>query len=182
VIYAFFQSLRRRAKARRQEADRVETERQEAAMLEVRRQEAARLEAARREAAMLEARQQEAARIEAATREANRIEAEKQEVARNEIRHKVPSPNEGYVYLLKAGPYYKIGKSKDSDKRVKQIKLQLPYSVERVHEVKTNDMTELESRWHRRFREKRTNGEWFLLAVIDVKELALPRDIDRLKG
>ena len=76
----------------------------------------------------------------------------------------------GCVYLLKAGPFYKIGKSQNFEKRLSQIKLQLPYPVEVIHVFRTGSMSELETYWHRRFREKRTNGEWFILTDEDVGE------------
>ena len=41
----------------------------------------------------------------------------------------------GYVYLIQAGPYYKIGKAKVVGKRIKQIKLQLPYPTHFVHSI-----------------------------------------------
>lgn len=72
------------------------------------------------------------------------------------------------VYLLKAGPYYKIGKAKDLDQRVKQIKLQLPYPVETLHSIETDDSIGIENYWHKRFACKRVNGEWFLLTDDDV--------------
>lgn len=77
-------------------------------------------------------------------------------------------PHVGFVYLLRAGPFYKIGKSKDPEKRIKQIKLQLPYPVEIVHVVASSNMSYLETHWHKQFSEKRTNGEWFLLTDDDV--------------
>ncbi len=76
----------------------------------------------------------------------------------------------GSVYLLKAGPFYKIGKSINFEKRLKQIKLQLPYPVEVVHTISTPEHSKLEAYWHQRFRSKRTNGEWFLLTDEDVEE------------
>ena len=66
---------------------------------------------------------------------------------------------DGSVYLLKAGPYYKIGKSINFDQRLNQIKLQLPYPIEVLHRILTDDVTGIESYWHRRFAMKRTNGE-----------------------
>ena len=75
---------------------------------------------------------------------------------------------DGSVYLLKAGPYYKIGKSINFDQRLNQIKLQLPYPIEVIHRILTDDVTGIESYWHRRFAMKRTNGEWFLLTDEDV--------------
>jgi len=80
----------------------------------------------------------------------------------------VSFPRQEVVYLLKAGPYYKIGKAKDLDQRIKQIKLQLPYPVETLHSIKTDDSMGIESYWHKRFACKRANGEWFLLTDDDV--------------
>ncbi len=71
------------------------------------------------------------------------------------------------VYLLKAGPYYKIGKSINVEQRFNQIRLQLPYPVE-VHRILTDDPIGIELYWHKRFSAKRTNGEWFLLTDEDV--------------
>jgi len=84
--------------------------------------------------------------------------------------HRPLSKNRGYVYLLKAGPYYKVGRSKDFNKRIKAIRLQLPFDTEQVHVVETSDMIKLENQWHGRFKEKRENGEWFLLSEADVWE------------
>jgi hypothetical protein len=78
------------------------------------------------------------------------------------------SPELGFVYLPKAGPHYKIGKTKDLDARLGQIKLQLPFDVEVVHKIATDDPTGIESYWHRRFMNKRDNGEWFSLSEEDV--------------
>jgi hypothetical protein len=72
------------------------------------------------------------------------------------------------VYLLKAGPYYKIGKAKDLGQRVNQIRLQLPYPVEILHSIETDDSSGIENYWHKRFSDKRANGEWFLLTDDDV--------------
>jgi hypothetical protein len=82
----------------------------------------------------------------------------------------VASSSMGKVYLLKAGPFYKIGKAKDFDKRLRQIRLQLPYPVEVVHVISTSEFSQLETYWHRKFKTKRTNGEWFVLTDQDVKE------------
>jgi hypothetical protein len=81
--------------------------------------------------------------------------------------HSIPS---GCVYLLKAGPFYKIGKSQNFEKRLSQIKLQLPYPVEVIHVFKTRNMGEVETHWHRRFKDKRANGEWFVLTDEDVND------------
>ncbi len=74
----------------------------------------------------------------------------------------------GHVYLLKAGPYYKIGKANSIDRRIRQVQLQLPYPVELIHTIATDDPIGIELYWHKRFTDKRTNGEWFLLTESDV--------------
>lgn len=76
----------------------------------------------------------------------------------------------GVVYLLKAGPFFKIGKAQDFDKRLRQIKLQLPYPVETIHKISCSDISHVESYWHRRFASCRQNGEWFVLTDKDVAE------------
>ena len=79
-------------------------------------------------------------------------------------------PSEGIVYLLKAGPHYKIGKSVNFEKRLTQIKLQLPHAVEVIHVIHAADHSRAESYWHRRFAARRLNGEWFELSEAEVAE------------
>lgn len=77
---------------------------------------------------------------------------------------------EGLVYLLRAGPYFKIGKSVSFEKRLSQIKLQMPDPVEVVHIMCAANPTQAETYWHRRFGAKQRNGEWFLLSDAEVEE------------
>jgi Meiotically up-regulated gene 113 len=94
--------------------------------------------------------------------------AEQLNVTSDRLSTQVSTPSAGVVYLLKAGPYYKIGYSADGGKRLGQIKLQLPYDVEQIHQIVTDDPQGIETYWHRRFARKRTNGEWFQLTDEDV--------------
>ena len=64
--------------------------------------------------------------------------------------------------------YYKIGKAKDLDLRVKQIKLQPPYPLDTLHSIETDDSMGTESYWHICFARKRANGECFLLTDDDI--------------
>ncbi|MBI2590231.1 GIY-YIG nuclease family protein [Candidatus Berkelbacteria bacterium] len=75
----------------------------------------------------------------------------------------------GAVYLFKHGKYYKIGKTNDTVRRGNELKIQLPESLDLIHEIKTDDPSGIEAYWHRRFEVKRMNGEWFDLNSADIK-------------
>ena len=76
---------------------------------------------------------------------------------------------DGFVYLIKSGRHFKIGKANSVEARHRQLKIQLPQAAEVVHRIKTDDPFGIESYWHRRFAGKRLNGEWFALSSDDVK-------------
>lgn len=75
----------------------------------------------------------------------------------------------GHVYLLKHGKAYRIGCSADASRRYKAIKVQMPYKTEEIHVIETDDRFGIEAYWHRRFADKRLEGEWFELSASDVK-------------
>ena len=80
-----------------------------------------------------------------------------------------PGISLGEVYLFKSGRYYKIGKTNDTVRRGKEIRIQLPERTELIHSIKTDDPSGIEAYWHKRFEAKRMQGEWFNLASADVK-------------
>ncbi len=78
------------------------------------------------------------------------------------------SGERGFVYLLKSGCYYKIGYTNSTGRRAYELALQLPERPTPIHEIATDDPRGIEAYWHKRFADRRRNGEWFELTQADV--------------
>lgn len=77
----------------------------------------------------------------------------------------------GFVYLASGDGYYKIGLSKNPVHRIETIGSKLPFELEILCSINTNDTRRLESELHRKFDDKRLSGEWFRLDHFDVEEI-----------
>ena len=87
----------------------------------------------------------------------------------NKIVEKMPETEVGFVYLIKSGRFYKIGRSNAVGRRERELAIQLPEKVDTIHSIRTDDPVGIEAYWHNRFESKRKNGEWFDLTAEDVR-------------
>jgi uncharacterized protein YlzI (FlbEa/FlbD family) len=79
----------------------------------------------------------------------------------------------GYVYLISGSKSYKIGMSKTPIKRIEKLSVVLPFPIKTIALIESQDIKQLEQQLHKRFADKRINGEWFDLS---------PEDIEYIKG
>lgn len=80
----------------------------------------------------------------------------------------------GYVYLISSTDgHYKIGRSTDPSRRLKELKpgTILPIDFVLEHQIETNDMSALERRLHIQYADKRHKGEWYRLTEDDVQAI-----------
>ena len=75
----------------------------------------------------------------------------------------------GFVYLIRMDKWHKIGVTNDILRRTGELRITLPTRETLVHTIETDDPFGVEKYWHNRFKDRRANGEWFLLTPVDVK-------------
>jgi hypothetical protein len=77
----------------------------------------------------------------------------------------------GYVYFLYSQYGFKIGCTKDIDKRINSFGVLLPFETTLHSAVKCKDYSSLESQLHKLLDHKRLNGEWFTLEDSDFNDI-----------
>ncbi len=74
----------------------------------------------------------------------------------------------GYVYLMRSGKRYKIGKTESLEKRFAGLSAQVSHELLQVHAMATDDPSGIEAYWHNRFKAARKHGEWFELNADEI--------------
>jgi hypothetical protein len=80
----------------------------------------------------------------------------------------------GYVYLLKAGKYYKLGFSRSPYNRFSTLIKQSPTGGDPIHHFATDDPKGIEKYWQKRFKDKKVealnknSGEFYNLTAQDI--------------
>lgn len=75
----------------------------------------------------------------------------------------------GFVYLMKSGRHYKVGRTNCLGSHARQLSIKIPIPPKTIHVIETDDPSGVEAYWHTRFESKRGEGEWFDLSPDDVK-------------
>lgn len=77
-----------------------------------------------------------------------------------------------YIYLISTTeehPKYKIGRSKDPNKRLLQLQTSNASILEIIHIFPSKYVTLLESKLHRMFKNTDSNNEWFNLEQHEIE-------------
>lgn len=92
-------------------------------------------------------------------------------LTKNDLPERIAVP--GTLYIVRGYDCYKIGIAKDVTKRLRTLNTALPFRLELIHAIDTDDAPLLERRLHRVYRAagKHVNGEWFTLGAADVEAL-----------
>lgn len=76
-----------------------------------------------------------------------------------------------YVYIIKCGKYYKIGRTKRMGARMVNYKVHNPYPIKLVYYKNCKSSKETEKMLHCELSDYRYKGEWFVLTKDQIKEI-----------
>ena len=75
----------------------------------------------------------------------------------------------GYIYLLQGTKgYYKIGYTRDPKDRLRTFANKLPFDVEYLHLIETDNTMRAEKLMHTVFAHRHARGEWYRLTESDI--------------
>lgn len=79
----------------------------------------------------------------------------------------------GYIYLVqKEGTnLYKIGKTVDPYGRIRKFQILLPFPIEAIHLIESDNYDLAETHLHQKYADCRKGGEWFELAPEQIEEI-----------
>lgn len=80
---------------------------------------------------------------------------------------------EGYIYVVKSGKYYKIGRTLNPKKRIQKYITENPDKVKIVLCKKVKDYIKVEKELHLKFKNRNHNREWFNLNKEDINIISL---------
>ncbi|SDH35290.1 T5orf172 domain-containing protein [Planococcus glaciei] len=82
----------------------------------------------------------------------------------------VPGKAPGYVYFVQEhmNGTFKIGKTKNVEKRMNIFGVKLPFENKLIYLIKTGNHHQTEATFHKHFADKRLEGEWFALNKEDI--------------
>jgi hypothetical protein len=85
---------------------------------------------------------------------------------------KANRPNFGYVYILRSETgHYKIGRTTNPEDRLTTFSVKLPFRVNYELVISSDHHRQFEIELHKRFADKRIDGEWFALTTEDIEAL-----------
>lgn len=65
-------------------------------------------------------------------------------------RHSEPKVTTGFVYLMKSGRHYKIGRTSSIGRRGSELAIKIPVPPKTIQSIETDDPVGVEAYWHRR--------------------------------
>lgn len=84
----------------------------------------------------------------------------------------------GFIYIIKADKYVKIGVADDINYRLRQIQSTCPIRLEIINFWKINNTYHYEKFLHKRYKQYRVHGEWFALPADELIFLSKANDIE----
>lgn len=85
----------------------------------------------------------------------------------------LPANDPGFVYLVRAGFFHKIGKTKDLKQRLNALRTGSGHEMEVVSTRYVDNARGYELALHKHFAARRRNLEWFQLSKAEVRSLVL---------